>query len=251
MEFSGVISSFEDFRNVIAGVSPDGRYFFRGEPRDYFSLISKIGRALDPGDQELFRNFNYHDEKSIFDRFKKQAMGLTQIVSSNDWEWLALAQHHGLPTRLLDWSINPLVALFFAVGELLTEADFNKTQIDNPSYTGDAAFYFLTIKSSFIDTVRNPNPFSIEEVGLFKPSHITRRITAQGGVFTVSPYPQKPLNEQLNAGRVKKYRITRDARESLRKELMLFGIHHASVFPDLDGLSMYLKYRLNENIYPI
>jgi len=59
--------------------------------------------------------------------------------------------------------------------------------------------------------------------------------------------PKKPLNELLASNRLRKYNIIRESRDSLRKELMLFGIHHASVFPDLDGLSMYLQYRLGEN----
>lgn len=241
MNFSGEINSFQEFRDVVDGVTPDERYFFRGEQKDYYELIPKVGRLID-SDFPI----GYFDEESIFQRFKNQAVARTTHIPRNDWEWLALAQHHGLPTRLLDWSVNPLVALFFAVGEPFSDKDIEKEKIDKPDYNGGAAFYFLTIKSNFVVPAEEGSPFEREKIGLYSPPHVSERITGQSGVFTIQQDPMKPLNESLKKGRVRKYLIPYEAREELRKELRLFGMHHASIFPDLDGLSNYLQILLGE-----
>jgi hypothetical protein len=242
MEFSGTIESFDEFRQIVKGITPDERYFFRGEPRDYYDLIPKIGR--------LYKSrllAGYYDENSIFTRFKNQAVSFLTQPPRNEWEWLALAQHHGLPTRLLDWSTNPLVALFFSVGYPLSENELRKAKIDNEDYDGSAAFYFLTIKESFIDSTQVKELFDYPYVGLFSPTHISARIRAQGGVFTIQPDPCQALNERLKPSAIRKYRIPYGSREDIRRELRLFGIHHSSIFPDLDGLSAYLQQILSEN----
>ena len=241
MEFSGKIESFDDFREIVKGIVPDERYFFRGESKDYYSLIPKVGRLIN---SDFPRK--YYDEVSILDRFKNQAIPRVNSIPNNDWEWLALAQHHGLPTRLLDWSANPLIALFFAIGTPFSENDIEKERIDNSNYDGGAAFYFLTIKSDFVNPRDDMNPFARNSVGLFSPAHVSERITAQSGVFTIQPDPVKPLNKVLRSNRVRKYRIPFEAREKLRNELRLFGFHHSAVFPDLDGLSSYLQILLGE-----
>lgn len=247
MDFSGTISSFDDFRKIVSNVSPDERYFFRGESRDFYELIPKVGRIA-PQNHLRFLALSYHDEKSIFDRFKNHARSILAHPPINDWEWLALAQHHGLPTRLLDWSTNPLIALFFAVGSPISDRDIEKSKLDYSAYEGDAAFYFLTIKSSFVGPECGASPLQYDGVGLFRSSHVTQRITAQGGVFSIQPDPRKPLNELLKSNQIRKYRILQAAREGIRRELMLYGIHHASVFPDLDGLSAYLQNRFLEHM---
>jgi hypothetical protein len=244
LDFFGDIASFEDFRGIVCGTLPDERYYFRGEARDYFDLIPKIGR-LTNSSEKLRLSLNYHDEQSIFERFKNHGRAVAPTIPSNDWEWLALAQHHGLPTRLLDWTTNPLTALFFAIGDPLGTSELTKAKVDNSAYQGDAAFYCLTIKSNFIDTTSEPDPFSCRAVGIVKPSHVTPRIRAQSGVFTIQPEPTTPLNELLKPNRVRKYRIVEAARESLRKELLLYGVHHSSIYPDLDGLSAYLQLRIS------
>lgn len=239
MEISGIINSFESFREIVKGVSPDERYFFRGEHQNDFILKPKIGRLL-----KSKISLNYHDESSIFERFKNHARPIINDTPLNDWEWLALSQHHGLPTRLLDWSTNPLVALYFAVGDIITSDDIERRKVTNKNYDGGAAFYWLTIKSNFINTSEVKNPFDCESVGIVKPAHITPRIRAQHGVFTIQPDPLKPLNELLRENRVRKYSIPFEARNDLRKELMLYGFHHGTMFPDLDGLSKYLQGRI-------
>ena len=241
MEFSGEINSFDDFRAVVRGVTPDERYFFRGEGRDYYSLIPKVGRV-----GKSLLPLAYYDEKTIFERFKNQAVGLVGSSPLIEWEWVALAQHHGLPTRLLDWSTNPLVALYFAVAEPMGNVDLKKEQIAVSTYQGDAAFYFLTIKSAFIDTSVVRKPLAHKYVGVFKPPHVTNRIRAQSGVFTIQPDPHEPLNNRLKSRAIRKYRIPCAAREEIRRELRLFGVHQASIYPDLDGLAGYLQSMLVE-----
>ncbi|MGO0110657.1 FRG domain-containing protein [Pseudomonas putida] len=241
MEFTDEIKSFDDFRSIVRNITPDERYFFRGEGRDYYSLIPKVGRA-----KKNLLSLGYYDEHSIFERFKNHATGLVSHPPKNEWEWLALAQHHGLPTRLLDWSTNPLVALYFAVSESMNPIDLKKEQLVNPKYQGDAAFYFLTIKSSFINTDTIRKPFKHEYVGIFKPPHVTNRIKAQSGLFTIQPDPHQPLNERLKKSAIRKYKIPHSARDDIRRELRLFGIHQAFIYPDLDGLASHLQSMLIE-----
>ncbi len=132
------------------------------------------------------------------------------------------------------------------MGESLNDLDIKKVRLEKADYKGDAAFYFLTIKSSFVDTNRDTKPLDYEEVGLYKPPYISRRIRSQCGVLTIQPDPSKPLNESLHPSRIKKYLIPYSARSDIRKELTLFGIHDAFIYPDLDGLSKYLQTRIEE-----
>jgi hypothetical protein len=237
MDFSGTIENFDQFRSVVSSVSPDERYFFRGESRAYFDLIPQVGRLVRSN-----VDLGYVHELSIFQRFKNQALNYMTYRPINDWEWLALAQHHGLPTRLLDWTTNPLIALYFAVQPL----QLRSAQVDAPEFDGAGAMYYLTYKSGPLDITTAPHPFEYKEVGLFTPPHVSPRIRAQGGLFTIQPEPRKPLNELLSSNRIRKYKIPYTARQNLRRELRLYGVHEASVFPDLDGLAAYLKTLLAE-----
>src|SRR5882762_8533598 len=87
----------------------DGNYLFRGVTSVRHTLIPSVGRQRDG------YNYSVNIEKALFDQFKREALPFLAARPQNDWEWLALAQHYGVPTRLLDWSESPSVSLFFAV----------------------------------------------------------------------------------------------------------------------------------------
>lgn len=235
MEFSGTISNFGDFRQLVGNITPDRRYFYRGENRDYYALIPKIGRLT----QKNRLIIDYFDEKSIFLRFRNQAISYVQHMPHDEWEWLALAQHHGLPTRLLDWTINPLIALYFAVGE---DIDLRSAQLSKDDYDGGAAFYTLTFKSGYLDTYKATNgPFEHAQVSIFSPPAVTQRVLSQGSVLSIQHEWDKPLDSLLARNRIRKYKIPYAARNELQRELNNYGINAASVFPGLDGLASHLQ----------
>jgi hypothetical protein len=210
------IECFLDFHEAIRPFIK-GAFIFRGvTDGTHHYLIPRIGRLrFKTGDISS-------NEKIILRLFKEQSLPYLDFKPSNEWEWLALAQHYGLPTRLLDWTRNPLVALYFAVEK---------------AHEGDSAVYAYRV-SKRVNTSKEPNPFNIEKVGIFVPSHITRRIIAQGGLFTIHPNPEITFNPP----NIKKITIARKARKQIKRDLWQYGIHRASLFPDLDALCLHIEW---------
>lgn len=199
---------------------------YRGVSRTDYELISTLGRInLKKGD-----SFN-KVEKRTLRIFKERAIPYLSTVPTNDWEWLALAQHHGLPTRLLDWSRNPLVALYFSVLN-----DNNDQQ---------SAIYVLhQEKQKIVDVEKTKTPMGLKGEPLrYIPSHVTQRIIAQNGLFTIHPEdPSIPFKDE----NIDKIIIPSNRRKSLKQELYRYGIHEAYMFPGLDGLTSHIKW-MNED----
>jgi hypothetical protein len=183
-----------------------------------FPLIPKIGRIVPPA----YMRSRQVNEKEILRLLKEQALPYLDFMPENDWDWLALGQQHGLPTRLLDWTANPLVACFFAVEE----------QSDD-----DSVIYVYDNKS-YIEVDKYPNPFRYKKVGKFIPRHITRRITTQGGLFTIHPDPYKPFESE----NMEKIIIPKNIRSTLKKTLNKYGVDRFSLFPGLDGLAAHIEW---------
>jgi hypothetical protein len=217
------INSFGELHDIIERYS-NKTMIYRGVKSADFELIPKIGRIspLPPTDNKT------EHEKEILRTFKERALPYLTAIPQTDWDWLALGQHHSLPTRLLDWTSNPLVACYFAVEE---ESDT------------DSLIYAYEI-SLFISVQNNPDPFEYKRVGKFIPRHITARITAQSGIFTIHPNP----HEHFTSKKIDHIIIPNDIRFTLKKTLNRYGINRVSLFPGLDGLARHIQWE-NSDTY--
>ncbi|HEY4677800.1 MAG TPA: FRG domain-containing protein [Candidatus Angelobacter sp.] len=204
---------------------PRGRWIFRGHSKASFTLIPSVGRWAKPASSRA----KY--EKSLFDIFCREARGHFNLSSlpADPWEWLSFAQHHGLPTRLLDWTLNPLVALYFAV-------------VENRESDGQLFALHAVLKAS--ENTRSGSPFSIDKPAKFYPNVVTPRIHAQEGVFVVCAEVESPLDKSLpTAWQIEQFIIPSAKKEDLRYELFRLGIHASSLFPDIGGLAARISWQ--------
>ncbi|ULQ51952.1 FRG domain-containing protein [Flavihumibacter fluvii] len=187
-----------------------------------------------------FRPNILQHEKNILSEFKRRAIPFlpNTFNSNSEWEWLALAQHYKLPTRLLDWTENPLVALFFAL-------EFSMENEDNR-----AVWIFSAAKSELADSGNSSvNPFLLQRTQVYVPNQVTQRITAQSGWFTVHKYMQdkdKFLAFNKNSSyksRIYKLTIPNNLRTHILERLDRLGVNSFSIYPDLEGLSAFLGWK--------
>jgi len=200
-----------------------GLWVFRGHSDIRYKLVPSAGRG--PHTSSSRQKY----EHSLFEIFRREAHGFVATLPTSEWEWLSLAQHHGLPTRLLDWTHNPLVATFFAV-ESNTEADGQVFALNAPG------------KAS--ESVRAASPFNIRYPVKYYPNIVSPRLRAQEGLFVACTELEVPLDEALpSEWRVEGLRIPAARKEHLRYELFRIGVHASSLFPDLDGLAARLQWQ--------
>jgi hypothetical protein len=170
-------------------------------------------------------------EISLFEIFCREARAYLSYESlpENDWEWLSVARHFGLPTRLLDWTHNPLAALYFAVSQ-------------HPNCDGQLFALNAVLKKS--ERIPNIPPFKIDKPVKFYPPYINPRIRAQEGLFIACPNVETPLDQMLPTGwMIERCLIPSANKKELLYDLFRLGVHASSLFPDIGGLAARVSWQ--------
>jgi hypothetical protein len=290
---SQYVTSLSEFVDLVeqlrAGWTSGQQWIFRGQInlRDKWPLIPRIARpnlldeilktqfgwrdaetTLNDGTEKLTRNVlrDFHSPPDIarFEEWCHRARAV-QSLPNNHWERLALAQHYGLATRLLDWTRNPLVALFFAIVDGVEQGLYGgvyaliapeKVNPDLP-FADYGRASGAANPSSGLAAATNPAAFT--KVAMYEPPPFDPRMLQQAAVFTyhvepTAPIEAKPVNVPgsghwtADPGAMRigttlvEFIVAPEYKREVRTGLATFGIRYDTLFPDLDGLSREFNY---------
>lgn len=266
------ISSWNELKNIISEFNPvkdnelNKFWCFRGQENSKWGLSSSLERG------EL-----YVSEKSLLDKFKRYAHLYTDVKKiGSTLEWLSLMQHHGAPTRLLDWTKSPYIATFFALNNTAVAKGFSVLWAVNTfplmdelrrkfkknkrfSFLGDEKYFFQNLISDkdftnlfLTDWNEEGNEFFPYVLPVI-PYHSHQRITIQQGLFLCPTRTSSKLsyitfeqnlikafehNEMEDS--VKKFLIPKKLKAEIINELNYMNINDATLFPGLDGFSKFI-----------
>jgi len=220
-------------------------FVFRGGPRASHALETSLQTG----------GFVPH-EKHLLTSFRKYALR-NAVHGDWVWNWLSLAKHHGLPTRLLDWSYSPYVAMHFATVDLrhynedasIWCIDFRKTNELLPKKLrdildkDDANIFTTEMLNRVATTLEAFDDLSRHDFVLFfEPPSLDERIVNQFALFSLPSRPDLLLETLLE--RNDAYRrviIPAELKWEVRDKLDQANITERVLFPGLDGLSQWLK----------
>lgn len=189
-----------------------------------WDLLPSIGRPSVHGPS----GYSQQDERALFLDFRREARRY-QPDLQGDLAWLAVGQHNSLPTRLLDWSDNPLVAAWFAC-------------LEGHDKANGLVFMLRFMKSDVLDETLDPfDPALVEPRLVRVPPHVTR-ITAQHGLFSIHPDPDQAWTPGYQF-RFHGFEIPAGEKAYFRQALHAFGFNRGRLMADLDGLGRTLAWQ--------
>ena len=245
------IHSWSEFLEQTAQLN---QWAFRGQPRADLPLLSSLSRRLMrySTDKRLWPLI----ERRMLRIFRRKAhVHLTDhSLLQNDLRCMALMQHHGGVTRLLDFTKSPFVAAFFAlessyndsvVYALNTPLLWHRSPRFDPGMTRDTIDPRVSsnFENYFLD-----NRYPLVWFG--EPSDMDQRLIAQSGLFVVPGQLDQTLNQLLGSyshegeSLLVQFVISKEVREVAMKELYRMNITYASLWPDIDGLSRSMNQEL-------
>lgn len=237
------VSEFIDYINERKSILL--KSIFRGQADHTWKLIPSFYRlnldVHDNSEKDIIPNYSII-EQTMLDIFQQKGAHLLKSYDiKNKLDLMIIAQHHGLPTRLLDWTENPLYALFFAVEDINVKKD---------------ACIYEYLPTRFNDNniiALDENFKSDSEYFFVKPQHLNERVKAQNGFFTLHPLYKKLdvkcfnsiLNETKCGNMIEKMIIPKNSKVKIKSELEKLNINRFTIYPDLDGLAANIRADFN------
>ena len=252
----GKISRVQDLLDLIAESKlaekqkAHVRLWFRGQPRASWKLVPGVYRPGFPTSEEERLNIERH----LTQDFRVQCAGLLS-GSKPDTELYFLQQHYKMPTRLLDWTLSPLAALYFAV---MQEPDDDAALFMMDAYMlatcQGASGHFQGVATSrsqiFRDALRvifdwwDPAKHFPAFILPIRPDHFDRRVMLQRGCFTFHVPGRESLSKKENTS-LRSFFIPKASKQAIKKELFLLGIDTFSIYGDLESLAERLRFAYN------
>jgi hypothetical protein len=222
-------------------------FVFRGEASRGANLstsLQRLGGDFQDVEPHLLRNFRKYAERDA-------------VPEDSLWHWLALAKHHGLSTRLLDWTYSPYVALHFATAHaadfdrdgLIWMVDFVQTNrllprtlresLEREGMNAMSAELLHDAAQSLGEFDRLGEDFVV----FFEPPALDERIVNQYALFSLMPSPAARMDEWLerHAGLARRVILPAGLKWEVRDKLDQANITERVLFPGLDGLATWLK----------
>jgi len=222
-------TSLEDFEEWMDRISnKNSLTIFRGQ-RTYHPLLPSISRNNNP------QTVLVH-ERELIEKFKFEAKPCLHLMPKTEWDWLVVGQHHGLPTRLPDWTFNSYIALWFALEKSMEDGSNPEVWALKPE------------KKDIIQSVVKSRPYSGTRTKVFKTTFDTPRVRAQEGCFTLFRFVEKSRNGFVSLEknrhmkkRLVRVRIANYATARIYSQLQAMGYTKARIYPDIDKVAFRIK----------
>lgn len=228
-------------------------FLYRGMPNAKFALMTSLQRNCKEKKNEI--------ESSILRNFTKYATHEDPKLKESVWRQLIIGQHHGLPTRLMDWTFSPLIALHFATsGEDLAKMDRHDSVVWKIDYLElnrllpmkyqerllEENAFMLTVDMlhSLVGSLQEyDRDMQDQSMVIVEPPSIEQRIANQYSYFSIIPNGIDQIEDFLakKTTQTVRYIIDRRLRWRIRDMLDQMNINERIIYPGLDGVSMSIK----------